>query len=533
VYWTLWEESLCLPKAVKDAFLEDSLTDVLAMKIADTKLTSVADAKMFVQTNIPKLVTGSSALMASGVYDRITAKLLLFSVGLPAPRDGKLAKLVRDVKIADKYKVPLVNLYHVGDTLKVLVRIPNISSEDASSKGALESILTLLHYTTGVKIENMMYHIDAELGDKIELEANHIALLDELTASAALPSGAFPGETLNFGKYKATLPTILATLHLLAKKQNYLRRRDPQGKEEVKVVSTQDLRSTFNIRVGLTDKSKSYGSMVVKSCLSVICSATNRTFPGGWIRSNRVLNEVKSDSGLLFKLGYAEKLPYLHKLQKVITTSVSIKPDGTRSLLDRSGKEYSEYSFLEFRSGTVLTAPFLDHTRTETMDSQSKRDPLTCKYEKTLNNFSDTKYHKTINSLNKAHALLLTVNKGNSKTKAIHYEIARNEFLHLSAKCPITDGLGGKHSNLSDLPKPVYEFCKKTYRFNSKSKRSADDLEQSSMELDDSTHEEESSHQSKMLPRAPQKGSVSSASAKDPGLKRSSSVRRGRGKKSK
>jgi hypothetical protein len=198
-----------------------------------------------------------------------------------------------------------------------------------------------------------------------------------------------------------------------------------------------------------------------------------------------VLNEVKSDSGLLFKLGYAEKLPYLHKLSKVLQTGVTVKPDGSRSIQDKSGKEYTEYSFLEFRAGTVLSAPFLDHTRPETMDSQIKKDPLTCKYEKTLVNFSDSKYHKTINSLNKAHALLLTVIKGNSKTKAIHYEIARNEFLHLTAKCPITDGSGGNHENLSDLPVPVYEYCRKTYRFNKKSKRTIEDVDESSMDVDE------------------------------------------------
>jgi hypothetical protein len=481
----LWEESLCLPSAVKEAFMEDSLVDLLVLKLNETKLSSVADAKTFVTANVPKLVSGASALLVGGSVDRIIAKLLLFSVGKPAPRDGKLAKLVRDVKLADKYKVPLVNLYHVGDTLKVLIRIPVIATTDVASRAAFESVLTLLHYTTGVKIENMLYHMDADLGDKILLEANHISLLDELTASAALPSGAFPGEVLSIGKYKATLPTILATLHLFAKKQNYLRRRDPQGKEEVKVVSTQDLRSTFNVRVGLTDKSKSFGSMLVKSCLSVICSATNRVFPGGWIKSNRVLNEVKSDSGLLFKLGYAEKLPYLFKLTKVVNTSVTVKPDGSKTLHDQSGKE-NEFSFLEFRAGTVLSAPFLDHTRSETMDSQVKKDPLTCKFERTLNNFSDSKYHKTINSLNKAHALLITCNKGNSKTKAVHYEIARNEFLHLSAKCPITDGLGGKHLNLSDLPVPIYEYCKKTFRFKTKAKRSiVESIEDTAMETDE------------------------------------------------
>jgi hypothetical protein len=490
--------------------MEDALTDILASACIGNPLTSLADTKTFVKAQVPKLVSGHTALLLSGAVDRITSKLVLFFVGRPAPRDGKLGKLVRDVKLSDKYKVPLVQLNLINGVTRITVRIPAIAESDTASMAAFESIMTLLHYTTGVKPENMFYVADKELGTTIHLDQVLIKLIDELTSSASLPSGAFPGEIVSFGEYKGNTPTILATLHLLARKQFYLRRRDPQRKEKVICVTSQELRSSFNLRAGLTDKSKSYGSMLMKSALAVIVSTTNRVFPGGWISSNRMINKVKSDSGLIFKLGYCEKIPYHHKLMAVIHNTVTTSPNGSSKVLTQSGQEFKNYSFLEFRAGAVLTAPKLISSSEEEFTLQAKREPLNFKVESVVDNFTDNKYHKVINSLNRAHALLVTCNKGNSKTKPIHYEIARNEFLHLSAKAPIRDGLSGEYTHLSELPKPVYEHCRKLFRFKKyESKRDVDQ-----METDDQ-------HQTENDPKE-----SSSSKQPAPPLKRNKTVRR-------
>ncbi|WGH72998.1 MAG: hypothetical protein [Trichoderma tomentosum ormycovirus 1] len=456
--------------------MEDSLTDMLALSLVDNKITSIEDCKLFVKTNLPKFVFSSDALILGGALDRIVAKLLLFSLGKPAPRDGKLGQLVKSVKVSEKYKVPIVNLYHIKGTPTLLVRLPEFDKSDTASIAAVEKLMTLLHYTTGVAVENMNYVQEASLGKTVQLDVVHNRVIDELTASAQLPSGAFPGDVIKIGDYQANLPCILASLHFLARKGNFLRRRTPQGKETVKSVSSQELRNAFNVRAGLSDKSKSFSSMLLKSALACITSTTNRIFPGGWIKSNRDINKVKSDSGLLYKMGYCEKVPYHHKLMAVIYNTVRAKPDKSLHLTNQSGDEYKVYSFLEFRAGTVLTAPVLNQLSGEEFKTQANREPLAVRTASVLENFSDTQYHKAINSLNRAHALLTTCGKGNSKTKPIHYEIARNEFLHTCAKVPIRDGLGSKYLKLSALPDPIYDHCCKLFRFKTvKGKRSSDD----------------------------------------------------------
>jgi hypothetical protein len=433
------------------------------------------------------LVSGVDALVIQGAPERIATKLMLFHMSKPAPTDGQLAKLVRHVKVADKYKVPLVNLYHRGDVPVIAIRIPLINDKDEASKLNFQRVLTLLHYGTGVKVENMSFYMDKTLGEGMHMDAISIKLLDELTASASLPSGIYPGEVFQIGEARMNLPVALSLIHFLNRKINYLRRKTPQGKEVVYPVSSNELRKAFNARTGLVDKSSSYSSMLIKSTLAVITSTKNRCFPGGWITSSRAMNKVKSDTGLVNVLGYTECVPYHHKLQMVLDHRTVVLPSSHRAIKQVDSK-VQDASFLEFRAGMHLTVPRLSTSSSEQLDVQSKKEPLRVKNERTLNSFSNTKYYKTINSLNRAHALLVTCNKGNSKTKPIHYEIARNEFLHSVAKTPIIDGQGLEYTGLSALPKPLYDYGKKKFRFASggKGKRTIEETEESPMDIDPS-----------------------------------------------
>jgi hypothetical protein len=398
--------------------LEDCITDLFCLNISKNKVSSIDDANAYVRTNLNKYVQDVDPLVITGASSRIAVKLLLFSIGKPAPTDGGLGKLLRGVKLHEKYKVPLVNLYHLEGIPVVVLRIPEIGKDDSLSRKSLEAIFTLIHYTMGVKPENMSYHMDATLGQSLILDAVHLKLIDELTSSASSPLGIFPGEVIKFGDYQGNLPTLLSTMHLLSIKQNFLRSRTPKKKEEVIVVRSHELKNIFNMRTGLNDKTNSYNIQLLRGVLSVICSHKNKCFPGGWIASNRSLNKVKSDSGLLYKLGYVEVTPYNHKLVKVIFNDTITKPDGKLSVRSKENvKEYKTLSFIEFRTGVCLTCPKIDITSTESFDSQVKRDALSVKSSKVLGNFHNTKYYKINDSLNKAHALLQTIGQGDKKNQ--------------------------------------------------------------------------------------------------------------------
>jgi hypothetical protein len=438
------------------------------MAMSDAKPESLQDVQVKIKSMLKLTCSGADALIVSGASESIAAKVASYFLSSPIKIDGKLKKLLKSSKVSEKYSSPLVQIYNLEGGVKVVLRIPDLSDEDTLSKNCLESLATLLHYTIGVASENILIQKDKELGKTLVFETVHNKLIDELTSSAAMRSGYFPGQILELGSYKGNLPCILASLHLLARKQNFLRKRTPQKDEKVVLVTSQELRTAFNTRTGLVDKSNSFPAKILKSCLAVITSSSNKVFPGGWIVSNRELNKVKSDTGLVFKLGYAEKVPDYHKLDMVLSYTTSVNPSNVITIRNQKEPQVETWGFMEFRAGTRLTAPFLDPSKESSFDQQRKTEPLRVKSDVILESFNDIKYHKTINTLNRAHAILLNIQKGGKKTKPIHYEQARNEFLHSCAKIPIKDGTGKEFSKLSELPNPVYKYCAKTFRFPSK-----------------------------------------------------------------
>jgi hypothetical protein len=467
---------LILPRAAKEAFLEDSIVDLLLAVQSKEKIMTIEDCRIFVDKGLKSLVTDAPTLLTTGCGERIVMKIIMHNLGTPLPKEGKLLKLIKNVRVSDKFSTPLVSIYNVAGSVRVVLRTPDYQDSDTLSKTNIESLATLLHYTTAVKPENIFVYKDKELGETVVFESVHIKLVDELTSSAALPSGAYPGEIIQMGSYKANLPAILATLHLLGRKQQYLRKRTPFKDENVHVVAPQELRKTFNAKTGLDDKSKSVPVMLLKACLAVIVSTGNRVFPGGWIVSNRSLNAVKSDTGLIFKLGYAERVPDNHKLNMVLNHTTAVDPKGLLHLKDQSGTEFKSWSFKEFRAGVVLTTPLLDPTKPDTFDTQRKAEPLKVKSSVAIEKFGSTKYYKTIDSLNRAHAILVQNKKKSKTSKPIHYQIARNEFLHNTARCPIFDGVGAEHTSSKTLPPPVRSYVSKQFRWAQDStKRSVDD----------------------------------------------------------
>jgi hypothetical protein len=187
---------------------------------------------------------------------------------------------------------------------------------------------------------------------------------------------------------------------------------------------------------------------------------------------------VKSDLGLISVLGYTEKVPYDHKLQQVVFHDTVLKPNSKKDIRAKLDKgEFKTLSFLEFRTGTVFTCAKLSVKSDVPFETQIKQEPLSLKSVKVSTNFNNTKYYKVTDSLNKAHAVLMSVSNPKSKTSAIHYEIARNEFLHMSDKSPIIDGDGIQYDNIFELPKPILDFCRSRYRYPIVQKRTADEME--------------------------------------------------------
>jgi hypothetical protein len=499
-YLEAWLESTTLPRGTQESYLEDCLTDCLVPGLGNHRLNSIEDATKYVLSKLPSFIKVSDAFLVSGAVKRIALKLILYTHGSPAPNDGTLAKLVKATKLRDDNLVPLVQLNHVDGKPRVTFVIPEFKDEDTLSKRNLEVLVTLAHYALGVPIENLYLFKDPAQGTELRFDATILKMMEDLSASAATPSGAFAGQDIKIGSYNGNLPTMLATMHLLAIKQSFIRKRTPKKGESVFYVTSQELRSVFNQRSGLQNP-RSYGSKVVRALLANVVSVSNKRFPGSWIKSNRDRNHVKSDLGLLSVLGYTEKIPYNHKLQAVIFHDTTVDPKSSLKIRSKFNKdEFKELSFLEFRSAVSLTCNRINPKSEVSFDKQISVEPLACKDAQIVKCYDDSKYFKSIDALHRAHAIMVSCGKSTSKSKPIHYEKARNEFLHSTARNPIKDITGKEYQNIKDLPVPLLEYMCSLYRFKYKPKRSG---EEADMEIDSTPPAKKVQASKAMPPPAP------------------------------
>jgi hypothetical protein len=511
-----------LPKGLQEAFLEDCLTDCLVPELDNKRLTSIEDATSYVANQLPKLINLSDALIVSGVIKRIALKLMLYSNAAPVPSDGSLSKLLKATKLKESNTVPLVQLNTVDGDVRVTILVPDFNDQDTVSKRNLETLATLAHYGLGVSAEKIFIYKDPSQGNEIRFESQIQKMMDDLSASAASTHGAYAGVDIRIGSYNGNLPTILATLHLLNIKQTFLRKKTPKKGETVSYVNSQELRNSFNQRSGITN-SNSYAMKVVKSLLATITSVKNKRFPGSWIRSNRTRNNVKSDLGLISVLGYTEKIPYNHKLHTVIFNDTVVSPNGKLRIRTKSDEtEFKELSFLEFRSAVALTAPRVSPKNQDAPSKQIGVEPLHVRSATMIKCFDDPKYFKSIDRLNRAHAILVAQGRSTSKSSPVHYEQARNEFLHSTAKIPIKDHTGKEYDSIKELPKPLLEFLCRLYRFQYGKKRKAEDNKDSADAMD---VEATASIPDPPASKKPKKGAMPPPGSKKGDLKRSPSVR--------
>jgi hypothetical protein len=369
--------------------------------------------------------------------------------------------------------------------LWVSVRIPSIDFTQEPGKSHLDALLTLIHYGFGVAVDHIRVIRDPDMGPTLSFEPGLLKVLDELSSSVAVPVSQ-SGNISQLGEYKGTLPGILASIHLLALKQSYVRRRTPLKGRKVTHVTLEMLKATFNARSGL-GKSNTVSAALMRAVLAEMTSSRNKRFPGAWIAQNRHLNTVKTDLALLFKMGYTEKVAHPHRLQQVLFNTVTLDPSGkrkVRSILKEEDEKHLSYPV--FRAGTVMLARKLDTSSGDSFESQARVDPLQSKSRRVIDNFNDQKVFRAVDALNRASAILDGTSRGTSKCEPVHFEQARNEFINQCAHLPIIDSKGITYESIQDLPRPVTDYCRKVYRYSTepKDKRSRpESLPQDSQDL--------------------------------------------------
>jgi len=425
-------------------------------------VTAIVDSNLIIKPELEKTgfikeLTSMSELMLSSLNISETERLVN---ALSAVRD-------------DPNTPTTQNLVVTGNT--IVARIP---SYDTSNTGQMDNLGKYLRWAVtilGIKDPVVKILPDEKLGNAIVLPAKLERMMDMTIAAISLPPKE-SGEKAEFKTgLKANLVELIAAVRIMRRYQGALQKMPaPKGKKSL-VTTLDDLRSSINGRAGLNEHGlPAFSAIFIKSILNELTKPNNSRFPGKWIASLKETNGVKTNTGLLYKLGYEGAIANPQKVIAVVRTAViektapkeeskkpskSDKTDKKKKfelLVQTKDKVPNGISHKEFRLGAFLLLPLINPKSNEGPKDQLSRDTITLK-DKSIIGFYK-KNRDVVDAMNLAYATKQAIGKKDSKATFLGYKSARGHAIRLTANRAWIDGAGNEYQRLKDLPEHVRNF---------------------------------------------------------------------------
>jgi hypothetical protein len=303
--------------------------------------------------------------------------------------------------------------------------------------------------------------------------------------------------------FKGNLVELLAAVRLLRRYQGTLQSGVSSSGAKLPSVTLESLRKTINLRSGILEPGVSdFTKIIVKAVFNELTKPNSKHFPGAWINSAKVSNNVKNNIGIVYKLGYECKVPNAGKVLQVIKGPVRIKPSIVEKLkktieaevaprgkipddhleilvserLPQKTNANSEiYSIdektspggithREFRLGVSLLLPLIDPKSEKSPKDQISTDPLSVRNRNQLGFYS--KNRDVVDACNLAYATKAAVANQKSKATVLGYESARGHTISLCANRTFMDATGREYQKFLDIPKNTRNFLLKLLHRN-------------------------------------------------------------------
>jgi hypothetical protein len=468
-------DTILLPRPNQHAFYLDGLLDLLVANTTTGELLSIEDTILKVRSLIKAWHQDDMASELEVHVKNMAIRLFFFFQSKKIPSDSKITSVLKTLKVKEDMKQgPIVLVSTYKSTRQLVVRLPDV---DLSKEDVQLNVGHLLQFASSLlQINPSAVRIvtDSTLGRDLLIKSSQQKMLDNFIKSSQSPLGEFNGGRVNLASgVKANAVEMLAIMHLLHRKVSYVRRRSPRTKDEkVAVENSHAVQQVFNSHMGMSSMENTFMIVFMKAVFSTLVKASNENFPGGWIASMRRENKVSTDIGMLFKLGYTEKIPQAHKISEVLFNEVLLDKQKKVDFLSNvtSSKDKRNLSFIEYRTAVALSLPLVDQNSDISFDKQVSEDSLKTKSIEKLNTWTDNKYHALVDSLNVAYAMKVSSLQKGSKTKPMHYAQARNRLLHLSDKVPIKDSKGNTFESCMRIPPKYEDYMRSRYKYPKKDK---------------------------------------------------------------
>jgi hypothetical protein len=452
--------------------LEDTLLDIVqsddSFKCAESRLDRHNACKLILE----KHIYISDALLASGFIGRLSCEAHLINASTPT-EDVKLNSLLMQKAVIGKESPePIVVLSHpaVADKAsrgnKLCIRVPDVTDNDGA-KDNLAHYLNFALAVLGIKSSDLHILKDKEAaGTDCVLPAGLKRMMTKFIQSSKSTTGSYDGDVYKFRSgFQGTLPEILVAIRLLRAHQDGLRTKPKKvGATTATPYTTPEmLREMFNEKSGLKDTLlPSYGIRLVKGVLAAAVRSTTTTFPGAWISSSKKRMGVANSEGLLAYLGYMPVTVGIHKVHSVLSADYKQVDKGEVLVKKDYTNKDTSLTHGEFRVAALMSLPLINPNCLENGKKALNAGPFQHTARTTLEFYKE--HRDIVDAVNLAYAIqssLTKPDKGKSKSKPKHFQIAKAHLVNLTANKKFVDGSGKVYTDYKDIPTNTREFLQK------------------------------------------------------------------------
>ncbi|WZH63116.1 hypothetical protein [Ophiocordyceps sinensis ormycovirus 1] len=381
----------------------------------------------------------------------------------------------------------------VNNTINV--RVPDYDEKNEGLKKNLGKYLAWGCTMLGFETSQVKVFKTKELGANISLPTSVSRALDSMNASRNSIADVGNRMQLQSG-LKCSLTELLAAIKLMRRYGGLLQKSPPRKGQETKSVSLNDMKEVFNKRVGINDPALgAFEKSFLKGIVNELTKIGSKRMPGHWISSVKVANGVKSNIGIMYKLGYDSKVISTQKLLHVLLSrpaekEVQEKPKstGNKTVIGKGETVVKSYllkvsdskenpsgaTHKEARAALFGLLPVIDVKSNKSIKQQISREILDIREKDTLQFFSNQR--DFVNTLNLAYATLQALSDKKSKASIEAFANLRYKLLNLSNKQFFLLNRG--YIGFKDIPQNICDFVFKLVnrkRTDNESGESSDD----------------------------------------------------------
>jgi hypothetical protein len=406
--------------AMRNLLTKGILEDYVIARNLSSFLT-IEDLQEDAKTYVDSVVQGSAIHMDAIKRDlgqalvSITNSNLTQSVGALTEALNKF-RVTAEKAESRKKLVTLVELTPTDRRLYLTVPDLENATEDVK-----EHLALYIHFISAMLVVNqdkVSLCVDKTLGNMCSMSVKTRNALQDLLAAARSPTGNTGSGLLKLGGIQCPLGGVLALLRTLTIHKPFV------TKLSKKAVTVEMIRLAIDQAVGLQPETAWYVKDYLRQTFNLMASLKKSPFPAAFYKVAKDLTGVKSQEGLLYKLGYQPLLPSVSKIVAVTThTSSGGQVKDSPVKLEMPPKECTLPHDKEYQAAVKILLPLCQVGSTKVL--KQLKSSWTDVSDKNLEFYKEHKAE--VKEYNTPYAYLASMisKKKSKKTKPVHF---RNEI---------------------------------------------------------------------------------------------------------